>query len=69
MLNKSQAFIRPLKGEVAVAAFVPSVQTMRVAANEQVIEIRDAVNAKQHGFAVDHKLACLDPADGSTIRG
>jgi hypothetical protein len=47
MLSKPQAFIRPLKGEVAVAAFVPRVQSMRVAANEQVIEIRDAANAKQ----------------------
>jgi hypothetical protein len=30
----------------------------------EAIEIRDAVNAEQHGFTVDYKLACLDSAGG-----
>jgi len=31
---------------------------------KKAIEIRDAVNAQQHGFAIDYELLGLDPAGG-----
>ena len=35
----------------------------------QAIAVGGAVNAKQHGFTVDNKLARIDPRAASTISG